>query len=225
MRAVAQDLSNLPLALKGGTALLFCYGLDRFSEDIDLDGSKKLNLENRLDAVLARVTSSHDIRIAKDTDTVQRFKIRYQTPKAVGNLKIEISYRTGFNEADVLLIGGMKTYRVDRLVEQKLRALDGRTAARDLYDVAFLAERYPESFTVESRDKTQQFLADLNTVESRFRPAFEADDLFADRANVDEVILRLQAAIDAPVRKDSRIETLAKAREQGRGHDNPDHDR
>lgn len=27
--------------LKGGTALARCYGLDRFSEDIDLDGTKQ----------------------------------------------------------------------------------------------------------------------------------------------------------------------------------------
>ena len=27
--------------LKGGTALSLCYGLDRFSEDIDLDGRKQ----------------------------------------------------------------------------------------------------------------------------------------------------------------------------------------
>ena len=27
--------------LKGGTALLTCYGLDRFSEGIDLDGRKR----------------------------------------------------------------------------------------------------------------------------------------------------------------------------------------
>ena len=26
--------------LKGGTALMLCYGLDRFSEDIDLDGTR-----------------------------------------------------------------------------------------------------------------------------------------------------------------------------------------
>ena len=52
MTAVASDLASLPLALKGGTALLLCYGLDRFSEDIDLDGRKKLNLRSRLGAVL-----------------------------------------------------------------------------------------------------------------------------------------------------------------------------
>ncbi len=35
---------NYPTYLKGGTALLLCYGLDRFSEDIDLDSEKSFNL-------------------------------------------------------------------------------------------------------------------------------------------------------------------------------------
>jgi predicted nucleotidyltransferase component of viral defense system len=79
MRAVASELASLPLALKGGTALRLCYGLDRFSEDIDLDGAKKMSLENRIGSVLAKSTQTHDIRITKDTDTVLRLKIRYQT--------------------------------------------------------------------------------------------------------------------------------------------------
>jgi len=37
-------------ALKGGTALMMCYGLDRFSEDIDLDmlSSDKTVMQNIL---------------------------------------------------------------------------------------------------------------------------------------------------------------------------------
>jgi predicted nucleotidyltransferase component of viral defense system len=37
MRAIARELHDLPMVLKGGTALLLCYGLDRFSEDLDFD--------------------------------------------------------------------------------------------------------------------------------------------------------------------------------------------
>lgn len=196
MTAVASDLASLPLALKGGTALLLCYGLDRFSEDIDLDGRKKLNLQSRLGAVLSRVTTEHDIRIVKDTDTVQRVKIRYKTPLATGNLKIEVSYRTGFEEVDLAEINGIKTYKIARLIEQKLRALEGRTTARDLYDVAFLTERYGASFSSAARHDAKRIVSDLNALESRFRPAFEADDIFSGQTNVDEVILRLQSALE-----------------------------
>ena len=46
MRSISQDLHDLPIVLKGGTAMLLCYGLDRFSKDLDFDSelllSKKL---------------------------------------------------------------------------------------------------------------------------------------------------------------------------------------
>ena len=223
MQAVACDLASLPLALKGGTALLLCYGLDRFSEDIDLDGRKKLNLQSRLGAVLSRVTTEHDIRIVKDTDTVQRIKIRYKTPVATANLKIEVSYRTGFDEIDLADIKGIKTYKIPRLIEQKLRALEGRTTARDLYDMAFLAERYGTSFSPDARADAKRIVSDLDTLESRFRPAFEADDIFSGHTNVDEVILRLHSALErVPNEGEMRlvglqqVHTTAKTPDQGR---------
>jgi predicted nucleotidyltransferase component of viral defense system len=36
MRAIAQNLIDENVILKGGTGLLLCYNLDRFSEDMDL---------------------------------------------------------------------------------------------------------------------------------------------------------------------------------------------
>jgi predicted nucleotidyltransferase component of viral defense system len=197
MRAVVCGLADLPLALKGGTALLLCYGLDRFSEDIDLDGRKKVNLQNRLGVILGRVTRSHDIRIVKDTDTVLRLKIRYETTKATGMLKVEVSYRQGFMDSDIVSIDGIKTYAVARLVEQKLNALENRTTARDLYDVAFLAQRYAKDFSSAALTSALAIASDLNALETRFRPAFEADDLFADKASVDSVILRLVDSLTA----------------------------
>jgi predicted nucleotidyltransferase component of viral defense system len=197
MRAVVCGLADLPLALKGGTALLLCYGLDRFSEDIDLDGGKKVNLQNRLGTILERVTRMHDIRIVKDTDTVQRLKIRYETAKVAGMLKVEVSYRQGFLDTDIVSIDGIKTYAVARLIEQKLSALEGRTTARDLYDVAFLAQRYAKDFSNAALARALSIAADVNALESRFRPAFEADDLFADKASVDSVILRLVDSLSA----------------------------
>lgn len=52
--------------LKGGTALLACYNLDRFSEDIDLDSMDK-NIINYIDAYCTQ--NNFEYRIAKDTDT------------------------------------------------------------------------------------------------------------------------------------------------------------
>ncbi len=48
MKRILQEINRreLPTYLKGGTALLLCHGLDRFSEDIDLNSEKKFNLES-----------------------------------------------------------------------------------------------------------------------------------------------------------------------------------
>lgn len=55
--------------LKGGTALSLCYGLDRFSEDIDLDGRKQ-----DIKEIVKRFCVNHGVnfRVAKDTATVKR---------------------------------------------------------------------------------------------------------------------------------------------------------
>jgi len=75
--------------LKGGTALMECYGLDRFSEDIDLDASR-VKLHGFIDDFCK--SSGYSYRIAKDTPTVNRFMIDYGSPMNK-RLKVEISYR------------------------------------------------------------------------------------------------------------------------------------
>lgn len=124
--------------LKGGTALYLCYDLDRFSEDIDLDGREK-----RLTALVEEycVKNSYSYRVAKDTAMVERCFINY------GNdgkpLKIEASYRRREipeNETDK--INGIKVYNIEQLCVMKTGAYAGRDKIRDLYDVAFICNSY-----------------------------------------------------------------------------------
>ena len=54
--------------LKGGTALLFYYGLDRFSEDIDLDStSTNMDITGKLKRLNHKVLY---LTIKKNTETV-----------------------------------------------------------------------------------------------------------------------------------------------------------
>ena len=57
--------------LKGGTALMLCYGLDRFSEDIDLDKNRGSGNLLRFIDIYCK-TFGYDYRVAKDTSTVKR---------------------------------------------------------------------------------------------------------------------------------------------------------
>lgn len=195
MQAVMKEIKSLPLALKGGTALLLCYDLDRFSEDLDLDGRKKVNIQSKLKSVLNRTTLKYEIRIPKDTETVQRLNVYYETLKSKGKLKIETSYRDGFSDKDTVEINGIKTYKISKLIEQKISALKNRTTARDLYDVNFLISKYAEHFSSEIKNILLEVAGNITTLESRFRIVFENDDIFAKDVSFDDILLNLSESI------------------------------
>jgi predicted nucleotidyltransferase component of viral defense system len=190
MQLVAKNLNDLPIVLKGGTALLLCYGLDRFSEDLDFDANKKLNITNRVADILSRHTEKHTIKISKDTDTVQRLKIHYSKNGLERFLKIETSFRDPFQNEDTAIIDGIKTYQIKNLIDQKVNAMIGRTKARDLYDVDFLLRTYRESFTESTIKKLSETVADVNELEGRFYPAFK-DDYILNESELDHLIIRI----------------------------------
>ena len=72
MQAIARNVINTPMVLKGGTALLLCYGLDRFSEDLDFDCEKRINLETRIKVAVTNLAFVQDIKVAKAGDNVTR---------------------------------------------------------------------------------------------------------------------------------------------------------
>lgn len=190
MRAIARDLHDIPMVLKGGTALLLCYGLDRFSEDLDFDAPKKFNIAGRVEKILSQKTKSHSIRTVKDTETVQRLKAHYTGLTSDRLLKIETSFRTPPTEAQTTVIDGIRTYSVGTLIGQKINALEHRTAARDLYDIAFLTRQYTEQFSGESISKLATLMADVDAVEQRFQEAFEEDEIL-DASRLLEIIFQV----------------------------------
>lgn len=190
MQSITKSFNDLPIVLKGGTALLLCYGLDRFSEDLDLDANKKLNIITRVADTLSRHTEKHTIKVSKDTDTVQRLKIHYSKNGLERFLKIETSFRDPFKNEDTVIIGGIKTYKIQNLIDQKVNAMMGRTKARDLYDVDFLLRTYRDSFADSTIKKLSEMVADINQLEGRFYPAFK-DDGILDERELDDLIIRI----------------------------------
>ncbi|MBQ69776.1 hypothetical protein CL689_07045 [Candidatus Saccharibacteria bacterium] len=94
MRSILTQLRETPLVLKGGTALMLCYDLDRFSEDLDFDAPKKLNLESKIKSSIPSNLDLVQILVLKNTDTVTRYRVRYRAHDVERSLKIEVSYRT-----------------------------------------------------------------------------------------------------------------------------------
>jgi hypothetical protein len=128
------------LILKGGTALLVCYDLDRFSEDIDLDSRyPEIMVETFVSAFCKNKNFSY--RTAKDTDTVKRYMIHYGN---VGKpLKVEVSFRrSSIQEREYTKIKGFTVYTLDSLCYQKSTAYSARDRIRDLYDLSFICKRW-----------------------------------------------------------------------------------
>lgn len=125
--------------LKGGTSLMFCYGLDRFSEDIDLDSTNK-----NLGKIIKEYCNSknYGFNIKKDTDTVKRYMVEFIDNEKI---KIEISYRNkNLSTESHTNINGIDVYTVDRLMGMKINAYNSRDKIRDLYDIVFLMKNYKE---------------------------------------------------------------------------------
>lgn len=198
LRAIAEEVSDLPMVLKGGTALLLCYGLDRFSEDLDFDGSRKFDMTSQITRAVARLTDMHTIHLAKNTATVQRYKVHYWKQGIERFLKIETSFRQAPDENRVTVRAGIRTYVIRTLIEQKVAALLNRTRARDLYDVAFLARTYREDFSPQVVAALREAVSDLNAMEARFRPDFQHDLLFSVEQLTEHLIQLHEAILGDP---------------------------
>ncbi|HEY45442.1 MAG TPA: nucleotidyl transferase AbiEii/AbiGii toxin family protein [Anaerolineae bacterium] len=171
LRSMIRSVPLSAFALKGGTNLRFFFGSIRYSEDMDIDVSgvavhvlrekvmKVLESSGLVDTL--KTFGIENLRLpdmtrAKQTETVQRFKIGLLTSAGEDlATKIEFS-RRGLDEgiraetvsADVLAIYRMPPIIIPHYVArsatlQKVRALFSRAKpqARDIFDLYLLSSQ------------------------------------------------------------------------------------
>lgn len=190
MRTIAESAfrNNLPLALKGGTALLFGYGLDRMSTDLDFDANKDINLESIISKVFAAFNGENrpvlvDINLKKHTDTVRKFIVTYgefNTDKKE-NLKIEMSFRRGYLESETDIINNIRIYKLPLLFDFKKAAFEDRTVARDLHDLIFIGKNYMDNLNMEQAEFIKDIYKNMDMVFNRYFVAYKEDDILKDR--------------------------------------------
>jgi predicted nucleotidyltransferase component of viral defense system len=182
---------GLPMILKGGTALKFCYNLDRFSEDLDFDCAKALKLESSIIEVFTHLGKSKPqlrdpiISVTKDTQTVKRYRIIYGEDV---NLKLETSLRGTPNDDDIVELNGILTYKASCLIDQKLSALNGRTAARDLHDVIYLYCEYFDDFSEDNLAEIQALYASQAATLNRFNLAYDEDTILSTNDLLNDLV-------------------------------------
>lgn len=129
--------------LKGGTALLMCYNLDRFSEDLDFDGFDP-NFLSYVERFKNEYNKQSQVqityRVGKNTDTVKRVFIHYGYSKP---LKVEVSYRKkSISSTDICIINQIHVYSIQSIMLMKINAFNQRDKLRDLYDIVFMYHHY-----------------------------------------------------------------------------------
>ena len=197
MISILKNLCDTPLVLKGGTALYLGYGLNRFSEDLDFDSSKKINLLNKIKLSAPSGIVIDEINLKKDTDTVTRYMIKYHDAKSKikDSLKIEISYRTPVPEEQVVIKNGIRFSPIERIIDNKLNAAyDGsniRTKGRDLFDLHFLASQYPESFNIRTSIRLKEFAKDPDKLLSLYYYDVKQDPLLSDIMDLEKISIEI----------------------------------
>lgn len=220
MKYVLNEISKAPFVFKGGSALLFCYGLNRFSEDLDFDCAKRINprayiLEafKVINAQAAFIQNNQRfnllmIKTAKDTETTSRFIIGYSfskngTDQFLDTLKLEISHRnellsTKNFENFINKNKPYNVYKLEYLLENKLICIGaypeishGRSQIRDLYDVAFISQHFPKAFSCKQASALNGVCKNLDKLISQFQPSFCEDRIVKKIIDLESLVLKL----------------------------------
>ena len=199
MRAVLGQIQATPYVFKGGSALAFAYGLDRHSTDLDFDADGPVAIKDLVEAGLHDASVElADFIVGKDTDIGQRLKVHYTQPAMRTDvlLNIDLSFRETPNEDEVAVIDGIRTYRVTAIFDQKMRASVGRTRARDLYDLGFIADKYGDVLSAEQIRSADAYTRDYEGLADEYRQAFPHDKLLSGITTADDRALKFRIAIE-----------------------------
>jgi len=140
------------LIFKGGTALSKCYGLDRFSEDLDFT-SKVYFDTNKLKSKLKAFQLEFEFEEKEFQEKTTKITLRIHGPLYNGTrnslckLILDISYRDNLLISPEIVkiisqreIPSFDVYVMNKeeILTEKLRAIITRDKARDVYDIWYL---------------------------------------------------------------------------------------
>lgn len=144
LTSIFQSSIKDSLAFKGGTLAFLCYGLPRFSTDIDLDlldHTREKEVVGVLQDILEDIGEIKNMTLGK---ALHRWIFRYD--ESAMNIKVEVNKRSlDGNRYERKKIENTDVYCMSQssMVANKIVALYDRAYSRDLFDVHyFLAQNF-----------------------------------------------------------------------------------
>lgn len=145
------------LVFKGGTALSKCYGLNRFSEDLDFTVSDGKDFIRIILSAMADFSIEHTLKEIRPEGTNKKYKIKIKGPlyggldKTMCSITLDFSFRERvIMDPNIITIGhhldiipSFDVYAMaeEEIFAEKIRAVMTRESARDLYDLSFLVKK------------------------------------------------------------------------------------
>ena len=145
------------LIFKGGTALAKCYGLNRFSEDLDFTATEKQDYINIVKTVLEEFNITHFIKIVEGIKNSKKYKIKIEGPlykrsvKTFCSITLDLSFREHIiQKPNIITIGyhmdiipafDVYVLKEEEMFAEKIRAIMMRNSAKDLYDLVYLLNK------------------------------------------------------------------------------------
>ena len=134
------------LVFIGGTMLRLCYGLNRFSVDLDFWLYKKSGTEGLFNAISTFLNRNYVITDSQDKFNTLLFEIKSE--KYPRRLKIEIRKKVcgnteqsiAYSQHSVLQVL-LKTLKLEDIMEEKTKTFLERGEIRDVFDVEFLYKK------------------------------------------------------------------------------------
>ena len=140
LREVLKRVRGMDLVLKGGSALAFCYGVGRHSTDLDFDARRRVDFRG----IIRRAGRSVGVEMnsveGKPRKKQERFLGNYVNPfkREPALLKVDVRWKTAPVKRNIVIVSGIRTYKVEAIYDQKVAAVKSRKDAHDLFDLAFV---------------------------------------------------------------------------------------
>jgi len=164
------------IVFKGGTALKKCFGLNRFSEDLDFTCLNKVDIK-KIEDGLKRFRIEFELE-SKEYENGLKITLRLKGPLYIGirqslcKFIIDFSYRENvILKPEIKTIGrfleeipafDVFVMQEEEILAEKIRAIMTRSKARDIYDLWFLLKKGVEFDSKLVKEKLKYYKQQWN---------------------------------------------------------------
>lgn len=204
MREVVARVQDAGFVLKGGGALAFAYGSRRHTRDLDFDAERKTDMTRRIRRAIQAAGVEIDEgtwwwpRGTRATRVSMRYRVQFVDPQGErGILRVDTRYRPKPDTRNITVVEGIRTYKPETLYSQKLAALNERSRAKDVFDLAFLASRHGDILTDAQIRKAEAITRDMDGLEESLVCQIKIDPVLSKITTAEDLVIEFRQAVDA----------------------------